>query len=109
MRARHVAVVAVSSLAALLGAVSAAGAHGLAGKRFFPATLATEDPFVADELSLPTILHIKRPGDGETPPTRETTISGELSKRLSPNLGVGLAGAFRRLDPDAAPSATGFD
>ena len=30
-------------------------AHGFAGKRFFPATLATDDPFVADELSLPTI------------------------------------------------------
>src|SRR6476646_5026684 len=31
------------------------GAHGFAGKRFFPATLATDDPFVADELSLPTL------------------------------------------------------
>ena len=30
-------------------------AHGFAGKRFFPATLTTDDPFVADELSLPTI------------------------------------------------------
>ena len=34
-------------------------AHGYAGKRFFPATITTDDPFVADELSLPTVLYIK--------------------------------------------------
>jgi hypothetical protein len=28
-------------------------AHGVAGDRFFPATLAVDDPAVADELSLP--------------------------------------------------------
>lgn len=32
-----------------------AHAHGVAGNRFFPATLATDDPFAADELVLPTI------------------------------------------------------
>lgn len=56
-----------------------AGAHGLAGKRFFPSTIAIEDPFVSDELTLPSILHIKRPAPGDEPATRETEISGELS------------------------------
>jgi hypothetical protein len=37
-------------------------AHGLAGKRFFPATIAIDDPFVADELSLPTVSTFKEPG-----------------------------------------------
>ena len=36
------------AIAAMPATVSA---HGFAGKRFFPATLATDDPFVADELS----------------------------------------------------------
>ena len=88
---------------------TAAQAHGLIGKRFFPATLAIDDPFVADELSLPTFSHIKLRGDGETPPTRETDFSAEVSKRLSPDLGVSLGGTFKILDPDTGPVLTGFD
>jgi hypothetical protein len=34
---------------------SAALAHGFAGERFFPATILTDDPFVADEMSLPEV------------------------------------------------------
>ena len=34
------------------GAFSRAYGHGFAGARFFPATLSTDDPFVADEFSL---------------------------------------------------------
>ena len=30
-------------------------AHGFAGQRFFPATIQTDDPFVADEMSLPSL------------------------------------------------------
>jgi len=76
-----------------------AAAHGLAGKRFFPSTLTIDDPFVADELSLPTFLHIKQPGDGETPPGQITTVSGEWSKRIFPDLGLTLAGDWSLLDP----------
>jgi hypothetical protein len=36
-------------------------AHGFAGSRFFPATIVIDDPFVADELSLPTVSN-RRPG-----------------------------------------------
>ncbi len=45
----------VCLLAALVvvGAMRDADAHGLIGKCFLPATLAIDDPFVADELSLP--------------------------------------------------------
>ena len=98
---------AAAALVALTA--SSAQAHGLIGKRFFPATLAIDDPFVADELSLPTISHIKLRGDDESPPTRETTISAEFSKRLSPDLGFSLGGTYKILNPDDGSQVTGFD
>jgi hypothetical protein len=85
-----------------------ADAHGLAGKRFFPSTLAIEDPFVSDELTLPNILHIKRPASGDEPATRETEISGELSKRITQFFGFSLEGELVHLDPDEGSSRTGF-
>jgi hypothetical protein len=88
---------------------SAASAHGLIGQRFFPATLAIDDPFVADELSLPTIFHIRNRGSDESPPTRQTDLSGEFSKRLSPNLGFSLGGTYTLLDPDPGKLVSGFD
>lgn len=86
-----------------------ASAHGLAGKRFFPATLAVDDPFVSDELSLPLVSHIKEPGSGEEPATVRTEITGEFAKRITPNLGFSLGGTLLHLDPDHKPSQTGFD
>jgi hypothetical protein len=97
-------------LAMVVGPAAVVEAHGLIGKRFFPATLAIDDPFVADELSLPTISHIKTPAEADNPATRETEISGEFSKRLSPDFGFSLAGTLKILDPDApASSVSGFD
>src|SRR2546427_10620593 len=84
-------------------------AHGLIGKRVLPATLATDDPFVADELSLPTIFHIKKPGTGDTPPTRETDLSWEFSMRLSPDLVFSVIGALKLLDAYPCKAGTGFD
>jgi hypothetical protein len=92
-----------------MAAAGHACAHGLIGQRFFPATLTIDDPFVADELSLPTVLHIKNRGSDEGPPTLQTDLSGELSKRLSPNLGVSLGGTYTLLDPDPGDSVSGFD
>src|SRR2546426_10439279 len=110
LRACAAAALAMSACTFLsIGLPAPAFAHGLAGKRFFPATLATDDPFVADELSLPTVSHIKRPADGERPPTRETEGSGEFSKRLSPDFGFSLGGAWRALHPDDGKSVTGLD
>ena len=97
--------------AAALIALTAGGAqaHGLIGKRFFPATLAIDDPFVADELSLPTISHIKMRGDGDNPPFKETDVSAEFSKRLTPDFGFSLGGIWKVIDPDGGKSVTGFD
>src|SRR5690242_21099177 len=109
MASKHVALVLslVAALAATAGTAGTAGAHGMAGKRFFPATLGIDDPFVADELSLPTVSHIKLRGDGDQPPARVTDISAELSKRLTPNLGLSIGGDWRLLDPDESKTLTG--
>jgi len=97
----------VSALALRMAAP--AQAHGLIGKCFLPATLAIDDPFVADELSFPTVSHIKTPASSDTPATKETDISAEFSKRLSPNLGVSLGGTYKILDQEHDVTLKGFD
>ena len=84
-------------------------AHGFAGKRFFPATLATDDPFVADELSLPTISTRKFSGEGDEPGSRETNFAIDVSKRVTENLGIGLGATYKRVRPDEGDTARGFD
>jgi len=91
------------------GVVPVAHAHGLVGKCFLPATLAIDDPFVADELSLPTISHIKTPASSDSPATKETDIDAEFSKRLSPNLGITFEGSYKILDQEHDKTLDGFD
>jgi hypothetical protein len=93
------------AIAAVLLAASPAAAHGVAGNRFFPATLATDDPAVADELSLPTISHLKT---GDDPAATETEVAGEWSKRLTPKLALSFAGAWTQLDTPGAGHLSGF-
>jgi len=79
-----------------------AAGHGFAGARLFPATLSTDDPFVNDELSLPTISMI------ETPEGRETNISVEIGKRITPNFGVEFGQEFMYLNPKHEHEVSGF-
>ena len=102
------AVLSLLGLALALGSPFA-HAHGLVGQRFFPATLAVDDPFVADELSFLTVSHIKLRGSQEGPPTRETALNAEFSKRLTPNFGVSFSGTYKVLNPDEGRTVTGFD
>jgi hypothetical protein len=102
-------VVAFVTAVVIMLSAGVAHAHGLIGKRFFPATLGVDDPFVADELSLPTISHIKTRGQGDEPPARETELSVEFSKRLSPDFGFSLGGTYRIIDPDTGPALNGWD
>ena len=108
MSTRRIAIL-VWALGLVAASTQSVAAHGLIGQRFFPATLAIDDPFVADDLSLPTVLHIRNRGSDESPPTLQTDLSGELSKRLSPNLGLSLAGTYSFLDPIPGKSTSGFD
>ena len=98
-----------ASVAAALAASGTVLAHGFAGKRFFPATLATEDPFVADELSLPTILHQRTGPSNDQPGTRETDFSVDLAKRITENFGVGFGATYKNVRPDDGASQRGFD
>ena len=75
-------------------------AHGFAGSRFFPATITIDDPFVADELSLPTVSHLKT---GTDPSVVETAISGELSKRITSEFGLSIGYAWNHLDQAGPP------
>jgi hypothetical protein len=88
-----------------LGATSRAYGHGFAGPRFFPATLSTDDPFIADELSLPTISTIRTPDGGGT---RETDISVDIAKRITPDFGIEIGETLSALNPHEERAATGF-
>ena len=76
--------------------------HGFAGARFFPATLSTDDPFVNDELSLPTVSTIK------TPEGRETEIASDIAKRITPNFGIETGESFFELNPKRGGDKRGF-
>jgi len=91
------------------GASDAAFAHGFAGKRFFPSTLTTEDPFVADELSLPTVTRTKTRTTGEEPATLETSTSVDFTKRITPEFGVGLGATYLRVSPEGGDTVKGAD
>jgi hypothetical protein len=90
--------------ALLVGSVGPADAHGVIGRRFFPATLTIDDPFVADELSLPSVLHIKGPE------AKQTTLGAEVSKTITPDFGLAIGAEYNFFspnDPDEK-SSSGF-
>lgn len=95
-------------LLACLVMPAAASAHGFAGKRFFPATPTTDDPFVADELSLPLITQRRLAASADSPETLATGISADYTKRITPNLGIGFGVSHLRLATDQGVEK-GFD
>jgi hypothetical protein len=86
-------------------AIGRAFGHGFAGARFFPATLSTDDPFVSDELSLPTVSTIRTPENGGT---REKDVSVDISKRITPNFAIEIGDTFTALNPHEGPAVNGF-
>ena len=88
-----------------LGATSRACGHGFAGARFFPATLSTDDPFVADEFSLPTVSSIVTPDNGGT---RDTELSSDIALRITPKWDVEFGETFIVLNPSQGKAANGF-
>jgi len=86
-----------------------ASAHGIVGKRFFPATLTIDDPFVADELSLPTYQQQKMPASGDEPATTERALSFDYTKRITPDFGIGVGGTYLSLSPEGGSNVKGWD
>jgi hypothetical protein len=92
------------AVALVIAQTGSALAHGFAGERFFPATILTDDPFVADEISLPQV-SVNPPGpDG----ARETDFQIDLSKRITPNFGFTVGDQWQRLKPAGMPAVTGL-
>ncbi len=101
-------------LVATLGLAAAtvpenASAHGFAGKRFFPATLATDDPFVADEFSFPTYASRKTAASNEEPATTESSASVDFSKRITSDLALSAGASYLQLEPEGGDRQRGFD
>jgi hypothetical protein len=80
-------------------------AHGFAGDRFFPATLLTDDPFVADEMSLPSVTRNPTGIDG----AQETDIDVDIAKRITPDIGITLGNTWKYVQPNGQPAVTGRD
>src|SRR5262245_52142 len=80
---------------------SNASAHCYVGARFFPATLATEDPCVADEMSLPTVAWFKT---GDVPPASEVDISVEISKRITQDFGISIGDSWSQIRQPGSPT-----
>src|SRR5271157_4822623 len=84
---------------------SYASAHCYVGARFFPATLATDDPCVADEMSLPTVAWSRT---GDIPPATAWNISGDLSKRITEDLGISIGEGWTQIRQPSGPTMAGF-
>jgi hypothetical protein len=96
--------VALCAGSAAFIALAPAGAHEIVGNRFFPATLAIDDPGVNDELAFPTIAKSKT---GDVPAVKETDVSGEFSKRITEDFAVSFAPTWTHLGAPGGPAMTG--
>ena len=83
-------------------------AHGIAGDRVFPATLATDDPAAASELSLPTVdwFHPPRNDDGSL--TSQTDVGGELDVLVLPQFALGVTPTWTSQTVKGQPGSYGF-
>jgi hypothetical protein len=100
----RIAGAALTGLALLLMPFAGAAAHEIAGNRFFPATLAIDDPGVNDELAVPTISLSKT---GDEPPVKQLDFSGEYSKRITEAFAIAVAPAWTRLYSPGGPTGAG--
>jgi hypothetical protein len=93
---------AAAAVAAMLP-VAPAMAHGFAGDRFFPATILTDDPFVASEMSLPTVTLNPTQSDG----SREFDIGSDLSMLITPNWDFTVGSDWAHIRAPGMPTVTG--
>jgi len=107
-RARRLVAATILALSVSLLPSASAYAHGVVGKRFFPATIATDDPFVADELSLPTVSSFREAGENGEPSTRTEEVSAEIAKRLTDEFGLSVGYGWQRLKTSGESDRTGW-
>jgi hypothetical protein len=95
---------ALFAAAAFLTENSPALAHGFAGDRFFPATILTDDPFVADEASLPTATLDPTASDG----SREVDLEADLSMLITPKWDFTLENSWAHIRTPMVGTTTGL-
>jgi len=79
------------------------------GQRLFSDQLVIAEPFVEDELSMPSLLHIRKPAGGGERRSTITEIGAELKKRITSNLEVSVSGGLELLSVDHASLRSGFE
>jgi len=97
---------AVPGVLTALVLASDASAHCFVGARFFPATLNTDDPCVADEMSLPTVAYSRT---ADTPSGKQVDIEADISKRITEDFGVTIAETWTQIRLPGGPTMAGFD
>jgi hypothetical protein len=95
---------AAAMLMTMLVTSTAAGAHEIVGNRMFPATLAIDDPGVADELALPTVAMTKT---GDDPSVKQLDVSGEYSKLITEDFAVSFAPTWSHVYAPGGPNLAG--
>src|ERR1700744_535227 len=83
--------------------IMSASAHGYVCDRFFPPTIATDDPFATDELALPVVSYLKSDGAGTT------DVGFEFDKEIFPKFALGVSGDWLNVKPEGMASTSGFD
>jgi hypothetical protein len=78
--------------------------HGVLGKRFFPSMITLEDPFPSDEMDLLTVERESKNKD-ET----ETSLGMEFSKRLTPDLSIGVDWEYIFIEQSGGGTRSGFE
>jgi len=96
-------------LAAGLTFPSLVHAHGFTGDRFFPPTIATDDPFAVDELSLPSVTAFDDPSADGIPATREVDWGFEFDKEILPHFALGISDDYISQFGRGQPSTHGWD
>lgn len=86
--ARYIPLSLVLSSFIALASTSDALAHCFVGARFFPATLVTDDPCTADEMSLPTVAWSQT---ADVPPASQWDLGVDFSKRITENFGITIS------------------
>jgi hypothetical protein len=95
---------AIALIFVALSAVEAM-AHCFVGARFLPATLATDDPCVADEISLPTVSWSKT---ADMPPATEWDVSVDFAKRITEDFGISIGQTWTQIHQPGGFTAADF-
>jgi hypothetical protein len=90
-------------------AITVVHAHGIVGDRFFPPTIATDDPFSTDELLFPSVSYFKSPAGDGSPAIGTTDIGFEFNKEIFPKFALGVSGDWLYQKPNGQHASYGFD